>query len=90
MSQLVWESRVSLPKGVHCRVAAKLSETAAAYDATVRISSAQGETADCSSVLELLSLALVEGSMARCTAEGPQAAQAAQAIDRLLSAAEES
>jgi len=90
MSRVVWESRIALPKGVHCRAAAKLSEIAAAYDAAVRISSEQGETADCSSVLELLSLALIEGSLARCTAEGPEAAQAAQAIDRLLSGTEES
>lgn len=89
MSRVVWESRVALPKGVHCRVAAKLSEIAAAHDAAVRISSGQGGTADCSSVLELLSLALTEGSVARCEAEGPQAEQAAQAIDRLLSAKEE-
>jgi phosphocarrier protein HPr len=89
MSRVDWESRVALPKGVHCRVAAKLSEIAAAHDAAVRISSEQGGTADCASVLELLSLALTEGSVARCTAEGPQAAQAAQAIDRLLSANEE-
>jgi phosphotransferase system HPr (HPr) family protein len=89
MNQVVWDSQIALPKGVHCRVAAKLSEIAAAYDATVRISSAQGETADCASILELLSLALAEGSVARCTAEGPEAEQAAQAIDRLLSAKEQ-
>ena len=89
MNRVDWESRIALPKGVHCRVAAKLSEIVAAHDVTVWISSEHGETADCASVLELLSLALTEGSVARCTAEGPDAAQAAQAIDRLLSAKEE-
>ncbi len=89
MSRVDWESLITLPKGVHCRVAAKLSEIAAAHKAQVRISSGQGETADCTSVLELLSLALTEGSVARCTAEGPEAEQAAQAIDQLLSAKEE-
>ena len=77
------------PKGVHCRVAARLSEIAAAHDAAVQLANAQGETADCASMLEILSLALTQGSAVRCTAEGPEAAQAAQAIERLLSCPEE-
>jgi phosphotransferase system HPr (HPr) family protein len=89
MSQVTWEGRVVGAKGVHCRVAARLSEIAAAHEAAVQLANAQGETADCASMLEILSLALTQGSAVRCTAEGAQAAQAAHAIAQLLSCPEE-
>jgi phosphocarrier protein HPr len=88
MSQIVWEGRVANPKGVHCRVAAKLSEIASEHDVTVHLSNAQGEIADGASMLEILSLALSQGSMVRCIAKGPDAAQAAEAIEVLLSCPE--
>ena len=88
MSQIVWEGRVANPKGVHCRVAAKLSEIAGEHDVTVQLSNAHGEIADCTSMLEILSLALSQGSLVRCIAQGPGAAQAAQAIELLLSCPE--
>ncbi len=89
MSRVVWESRVANPKGVHCRVAAKLIEITENHNVTVQFVNPQGERADCASMLEVLSLALSQGSVVRCTAEGPEATQAAQAIDHLLSCPEE-
>lgn len=89
MSRVTWQSRVSNPNGVHCRVAAKLAEIAAAYKAHVWITG-RGEPVDCSSILELLSLSLVQDSLVSFTAEGPEAAQAAEAIDRLFSSGAES
>lgn len=89
MNRKAWDIRVANPKGVHCRVAYRLSEIATAHDAAVQLANAQGEIADCASMLEILSLALTQGSVVRCIAEGPEAAQAAQAIERLLSCPEE-
>ncbi len=89
MSRVTWQSRVANPHGVHCRVAAKLAEIAAAHKAQVWITG-RGEPVDCSSILELLSLSLAQGSLVSFTAEGSEAAQAAEAIDRLFSSGAES
>jgi phosphocarrier protein HPr len=88
MSEIIWESQIALPRGVHCRVAAKMTEIVATHDTHVQLA-AEGGTADCSSMLEILSLALTQGSSVRCTATGPNAPQVAQALDQLLSAKEE-
>jgi phosphotransferase system HPr-like phosphotransfer protein len=40
-------------------------------------------------MLEVLSLALIQGSLVAFTAEGPDAARVAEAIDQLLSSREE-
>ena len=84
MNSVSWESRVGNPKGVHCRVADHLIEIIDAHDANVRITD-RGEPVDCSSLLEILSLALVHGSQVRFTAQGPDADKVAAAIDSLLS-----
>jgi phosphocarrier protein HPr len=89
MNRVVWESKVANPHGVHCRVAAKLAEIVTAHKVQVLITAKTG-TADCASILEVLSLALTQGSRVSLTAEGQDAAQAAEAIDRLLSDGEES
>lgn len=89
MSRVVWESTVAQPHGVHCRVAAKLAEIVSTHKVQVHLSATTG-TADCASVLELLSLALSHGSQVRCTAEGPDAELVAKAIDQLLASSEES
>ncbi|WP_417909467.1 HPr family phosphocarrier protein [Candidatus Electronema sp. PJ] len=85
MSQITWESKVAHPNGVHCRVAAQLTEIVATHDAEVRIIISPEETVDCASMLEILSLALIQGSRVAFTAEGPDAEQVAKAIDQLLS-----
>ncbi len=79
-----WESRVNNPKGVHCRVAAQLAEIVASHDAEVRIIN-QGEPADCSSILDVLSLGLVQGSLVGFTAHGPEADKMPVEIKRLFS-----
>lgn len=88
MSLVAWESRVASPNGVHCRVAARLAEIVATHDVQVQITG-RGEPVDCASMLEVLSLALIQGSLVAFTAEGPDAARVAEAIDQLLSSREE-
>jgi phosphocarrier protein HPr len=88
MNRVVWESKIANPNGVHCRVAAKLTDIVAAHNAQVWITG-RGEPVDCASILEVLSLSLIQGSVVAFTAEGPDAELAAQAINRLLSAKEE-
>ncbi len=84
MNSVSWESRVKNPKGVHCRVATRLIEIIDAHDANVRITD-RGEPVDCSSILEILGLALVHGSLVRFTAQGLDAHKVAAAVDSLLS-----
>ncbi len=84
MNSVFWKSRIGNPKGVHCRVATRLIEIIDAHDANVRITD-RGEPVDCSSILEILSLALVHGSLVRFTAQGTDAHKVAAAIDSLLS-----
>jgi phosphotransferase system HPr (HPr) family protein len=84
MNSVSWESRIGNPKGVHCRVATRLIEIIDAHDANVQITN-RGEPVDCSSILEILGLALVHGSQVRFTAQGPDAHKVAAAVDCLLS-----
>ncbi|MCI5222695.1 MAG: HPr family phosphocarrier protein [Candidatus Electrothrix sp. AR4] len=84
MNSFSWESGIGNPKGVHCRVADRLIEIVAEHDASVRITDRE-ESVDCTSILEILSLALVYGSRVRFTAQGPDARKVAAAIDQLLS-----
>ncbi len=81
---LTWESRVNNPKGIHCRVATRLAEIVANHDAEVRIIN-QGEPADCSSILDVLSLGLAQGSLVGFTAHGPEADKIPVEIERLFS-----
>ena len=57
------------PNGVHCRIAERLIKVIDEHEATVRIID-QGQPVDCTSILELLSLALVQGSRVQFTARG--------------------
>jgi phosphotransferase system HPr (HPr) family protein len=84
MNPVSWESRVGNPKGVHCRVANRLIEIVAEHEADVHITDRE-EPVDCTSILEILSLALVHGSRVRFTAQGPDAHEVAAAIEQLLS-----
>jgi phosphotransferase system HPr (HPr) family protein len=78
------QCRVRNPNGIHCRVATKLAEIISGYEATVRITVSDGMV-DCSSILDILSLALVHGSLVRFTARGPDADKALAAVEDLLS-----
>ena len=87
MKTVSWESTVANPNGVHCRVAERLIKVIDKHEATVRIID-QGRPVDCTSILELLSLALVQGSRVCFTAQGPDADHVAAAVEQVLSEAE--
>ena len=72
------------PNGVHCRVAERLIKVIDEHVATVQIID-QVQPIDCTSILELLSLALVQGSRVRFTAQGPDADQVVAAVEQVLS-----
>lgn len=75
-------------RGVHGRVATALAEIAERHQ--VRLSINKGtEGADCSSILDVLALALVQGTQLQVEAEGFQAEEALQAVERLLTAKED-
>ena len=84
MKEVTWESTVTNPNGVHCRVAERLIKVIDEHVATVQIID-RGQPIDCTSILELLSLALVQGSRVRFTAQGPDAEQVVTAVEQVLS-----
>lgn len=72
-------------RGVHGRVATALAEIAGHHQ--VRLFIEKGtECADCFSILDVLALALVQGTELRVEAEGIDAEEALQAVERLLTA----
>ncbi|MGB5685938.1 MAG: HPr family phosphocarrier protein [Candidatus Electrothrix sp.] len=89
MKTVSWESTVTNPNGVHCRVAERLITVIDEHEATVRMIH-QGQPVDCTSILELLSLALVQGSLVQFTAQGPDAEQVVAAVELVLSEPESS
>ena len=92
MKTVCWTSTVANPNGVHCRVAERLISVIDTYEASVHIiSPGQSEQLEqptytnCTSILELLSLGLVQGSQVRFTAQGSDAELVAVAIEQVLS-----
>lgn len=69
--------------GVHGRVAVNLAEVAKESNVDLHIISGNKEV-NCNSILELLSLALVQGSRISVRAEGEQAEKALQIVRILL------
>ena len=65
--------------GLHARPAARLSALARGFDAEVKLQ-ANGREADAKSVAALLMLAAAQGIQVNISADGPDAAQAAQAV----------
>lgn len=63
------------PLGLHARPAAVLARMLAAYDAEVRVNGANG-----ASVLELMKLGATQGAELQIEVEGPQAADALDAV----------
>jgi len=82
------ECRVNNPKGIHCRVATKIAEIVAAHDARVQILQNE-EIIDCSSILEILSLALTQDSHVSFTADGVDAVTVLSALQSLLARTED-
>lgn len=70
-------------RGVHGRVATALAEIAVRHQVRLVINKGT-ESADCSSILDVLALALVQGTCLRVEAEGMHAEEALQAVEQLL------
>jgi len=69
--------------GVHGRVAVQLAEIAEENNVELCVAS-DGRQVSCSSILELLGLALVQGTKITVRVEGEQAEVALQAVKKLL------
>jgi len=69
--------------GLHARAAAKITEAVGRFDCEVTLSKG-GEEADASSVLSILGLDAPKGSLVTARAEGPQAMDALNALDKLF------
>lgn len=76
---------VANERGVHGRVATALAEIAARHQVRLVIIKS-AECADCSSILDVLALGLVQGTRLRVEAEGMRAEEALQAVEKLFTA----
>jgi phosphocarrier protein HPr len=83
MKRVQQELIVGGTRGVHGRVATRLAEVAARYGVTLLIRRGD-EVVDCSSILDVLALALSMGAEVCLTAEGDQAKDAMMAAVQLL------
>ena len=83
MNHVQQELIVGGARGVHGRVATRLAEVASKYGVTLLIRRGH-EVVDCSSILDVLALALTMGSEVCLTAEGDQAKDAIVAAVQLL------
>lgn len=70
-------------KGLHARASAKFVQTVERYDADVTVTRG-GETVGGRSIMGLLTLAAAQGTTIVVTSQGPQAAEALDAIATLL------
>jgi phosphocarrier protein HPr len=70
-------------RGVHGRVATRLAEIARAHEVTLQIIG-KNEIVDCSSVLDVLALALVQGTPVVLEVRGEQAATALAAAAAVI------
>lgn len=70
-------------RGLHARASAKFVQCAEAFDATITVSKDQN-TVGGTSIMGLMMLAAGIGSSIHVTAEGPQAAEALDAIAKLV------
>jgi phosphocarrier protein len=70
-------------RGLHARASRKLAELALAYEARVVVRR-EGEEADATSLMDLMMLGAGVGSDIEVVAEGPQAAEALEAIAQLV------
>lgn len=70
-------------RGVHGRVATRLAEIARAHEVTLQVIG-KNEIVDCSSVLDVLALALVQGTPVVLEVRGEQAATALAAAAAVI------
>ena len=72
-------------RGLHARASAKFVKLASTFDAEVRVSK-DGQTVDARSIMGLMMLAAGPGCCIEIEAEGPQAAEALDALEALVTA----
>ncbi|MCP5367264.1 MAG: HPr family phosphocarrier protein [Hyphomicrobiales bacterium] len=72
-------------RGLHARAASRFVQTASAFDAQVSVTRG-GQTVSGSSIMGLMMLAAGPGTEIQIHAEGPQAAQAVDAICAIIAA----
>jgi phosphocarrier protein len=70
-------------RGLHARASAKFVKTAAQFDALVLVSR-DGATVEAQSIMGLMMLAAGAGSTVELAAEGPEAAEALDALTNLI------
>ncbi len=75
-------------RGVHGRVATRLAEIAAEYGVVLQIIRGE-ETVECSSILDVLALALVQGTEISLRASGEKAREALQAAQAVITSQDE-
>ncbi len=74
---------ISNQRGLHARASAKFVKLAATFDAEVRVTK-DGSTVDARSIMGLMMLAAGLGCCIEISAEGPQAAEAIEALSQLV------
>lgn len=85
MKLVTAEYKVANAKGVHGRVATRLAEIALQYEVEIRLVY-QGREADCASILDVLSMALVKGSVVEVRLIGGRSEAALQVVGDVLTA----
>ena len=69
--------------GLHARAAAKLIDLASGFESGIRIGR-DGREADAKSIMQVMMLAASKGTSIEVVARGPDAAEAVEAIERLV------
>lgn len=70
---------ITAPHGIHGRPAAELVQTARGFESTLTLEKG-GQSADCHRMLSLLTLCVKQGDTVTLTAQGPDEAQAIDAL----------
>ena len=79
------EATVDNPLGLHARPAMLLAQKAAEYYSQITIARKDREdSVDAKSIMHLLMLAATQGTILEITAEGPDEAEAAEALAELV------
>jgi len=69
--------------GLHARAAAKLIDLASGFESRIRMCR-DGREADAKSIMQVMMLAASKGTEVEVAAQGPDAAEAVAAIERLV------
>ena len=69
--------------GLHARAAAKLIDLASGYESSIRICR-DGRDADAKSIMKVMMLAASKGTRIEVVAQGGDAAEAVEAIEKLI------